>query len=231
MGSGGVLIRFAGERMTNGIDDLVPVQLRIGGRYLGSAMAWSSPQHLAPFGAASPFNGLDIPAEVTVSRQILAEPSTNLPTAPGRDWPTARRWSPREQRGKGWIVLFHITASPAWSSLPLSGLYVGHAASGCWRSPPAERRRGCRQLSSLPPLQRWTASAMRAAAGRRAADPRQGFRADTACRAQHPPGLYGPEGSPSALNVATQADFADAVRRHRSSRQAYAGTRAVALEP
>ncbi|MEI9931464.1 MAG: hypothetical protein WDM89_13225 [Rhizomicrobium sp.] len=29
-----------------------------------------------------------------------------------------------EQRGKGWIVLFHISASPTWSSLPLSGLYV-----------------------------------------------------------------------------------------------------------
>ena len=27
-----------------------------------------------------------------------------------------------EAIGSGWIVLFHITASPAWSSLPLSGL-------------------------------------------------------------------------------------------------------------
>src|SRR5476649_2139064 len=31
---GGVLIRFAGDRMTGGADDLVPVRLRIGGRYL-----------------------------------------------------------------------------------------------------------------------------------------------------------------------------------------------------
>ena len=50
---GGVLIRFAGERMTGGADDLVPVRLRVGGRYLGSAMAWAEPQHLAPFSAAS----------------------------------------------------------------------------------------------------------------------------------------------------------------------------------
>src|SRR5262249_52691842 len=28
------------------------------------------------------------------------------------------------QRGKGLIVLFHITAGPDWSQLPLSGLYV-----------------------------------------------------------------------------------------------------------
>ena len=46
---GGVLIRFAGERMPGGTDDLVPVKLRVGGRYLGSAMAWSAPQHLARF--------------------------------------------------------------------------------------------------------------------------------------------------------------------------------------
>jgi len=46
-------IRFAGERMTGGADELVPVKLRVGGRYLGSAMAWSAPQHLAPFGPLS----------------------------------------------------------------------------------------------------------------------------------------------------------------------------------
>ena len=28
------------------------------------------------------------------------------------------------RRGKGWIVLFHVTAGPGWSSLPMSGLYV-----------------------------------------------------------------------------------------------------------
>src|SRR3569623_1159802 len=39
---GGLLIRFAGERTTNGTDDLVPVRLRVGGRYLGRAMAWSA---------------------------------------------------------------------------------------------------------------------------------------------------------------------------------------------
>ena len=55
---GGVLIRFAGERMTGGSDDLVPVKLRVGGRYLGGAMAWAEPQHLAPFPETSPFDGL-----------------------------------------------------------------------------------------------------------------------------------------------------------------------------
>ncbi len=46
---GGVLVRFAGPRMTNGADTIVPVPLRVGGRYLGSAMAWGQPQHLAGF--------------------------------------------------------------------------------------------------------------------------------------------------------------------------------------
>ena len=48
---GGVLVRFAGPRMTGGTDALVPVTLRVGGRYLGSAMAWDQPQHLARFPA------------------------------------------------------------------------------------------------------------------------------------------------------------------------------------
>ena len=58
---GGVLIRFAGDRMTAGSDELVPVKLRAGGRYLGSAMAWQAPQRLAPFDASSPFNGTGSP--------------------------------------------------------------------------------------------------------------------------------------------------------------------------
>ncbi len=121
---GGVLIRFAGPRMSNGTDALVPVGLRVGGRYLGSAMAWNQPQHLASFPLASPFNGLAVPGEVTVSRQILAEPSAELS---GRTWARLADGTPlvtARQDGAGWIVLFHITASPAWSSMPLSGLYV-----------------------------------------------------------------------------------------------------------
>ena len=58
---GGLLIRFAGERMTGGTDDLVPVKLRVGGRYLGGALAWAEPQKLAPFADSSPFAGLTIP--------------------------------------------------------------------------------------------------------------------------------------------------------------------------
>ncbi len=122
--NGGILVRFAGGRMMSGTDDLIPVKLRIGERYLGGALNWSQPQHLAPFPDASPFRGLSIPAEVTVTRQVLAEPSVDLGE---RTWARLADGTPlvtAEQRGKGWIVLFHVTASPAWSNLPLSGLYL-----------------------------------------------------------------------------------------------------------
>src|SRR6202012_2363535 len=75
---GGVLVRFAGARMTQNVDDLIPVKLRSGGRYLGGALDWAKPQQLAPFPDNSPFRGLAIPSEVTVSRQILAEPSLDM---------------------------------------------------------------------------------------------------------------------------------------------------------
>ncbi|HEY5338851.1 MAG TPA: DUF4159 domain-containing protein [Rhizomicrobium sp.] len=122
--NGGVLVRFAGARMTQNVDDLIPVKLRSGGRYLGGALDWGKPQHLAPFPDSSPFRGLTIPGEVTVSRQVLAEPSVDLGD---RVWARLTDGTPlvtAAQHGKGWIVLFHVTAGPAWSSLPLSGLYV-----------------------------------------------------------------------------------------------------------
>ena len=46
------------------------------------------------------------------------------PSAAGRRSPTARRWSPATRRGKGMVVLFHVTADTRWSDLPLSGSFV-----------------------------------------------------------------------------------------------------------
>ena len=71
---GGVLVRFAGPRLAQGDDDLVPVKLRRGGRTLGGSLTWEKPQHLAAFAADGPFAGLAVPKDVTVSRQVLAEP-------------------------------------------------------------------------------------------------------------------------------------------------------------
>jgi hypothetical protein len=125
---GGVLLRFAGARLAahagDPDNDLVPEKLRGGERLIGSAMSWSEPQHLAGFSAGSPFEGLSFPSDVTVSRQILTEPSVELAA---NSWARLTDGTPlvtAAKRGRGWIVLFHVSASPGWSSLPLSGLYV-----------------------------------------------------------------------------------------------------------
>ena len=144
---GGVLLRFAGPRLaahaadaavTNpapnpGVPatqesapsaDLVPVKLRGGERLMGSALSWREPQHVAAFADDSPFEGLAVPSEVTVSRQVLADPSVELAQ---RVWARLDDGTPLVtgvQHGSGWLVLFHVSASPGWSSLPLSGLYV-----------------------------------------------------------------------------------------------------------
>jgi Domain of unknown function (DUF4159)/Aerotolerance regulator N-terminal len=122
--SGGVLVRFAGTRLAAGDDTLTPTALRRGGRLLGGALSWETPKHIAPFEAGSPFFGLAAPDEVTVSRQVLAEPETGLAE---KTWARLADGTPlvtAERRGKGLIVLFHVTADTTWSNLPLSGLFV-----------------------------------------------------------------------------------------------------------
>src|SRR4029077_10446838 len=70
--SGGLVLRFAGTRLAESGDDLLRVTLRRGGRVLGGALSWEKPAHLAPFTAESPFAGLAIPEDVTVTRRVLA---------------------------------------------------------------------------------------------------------------------------------------------------------------
>ncbi|HHK75123.1 MAG TPA: DUF4159 domain-containing protein, partial [Rhizobiales bacterium] len=121
---GGMLIRFAGPHLAASADDLTPVRLRPGGRALGGALSWDTPKHLGAFSKSGPFAGLKPPAEVTVTRQVLAEPSLELDS---RTWARLEDGTPlvtAQRRGKGWIILFHTTANASWSNLPLSGLFV-----------------------------------------------------------------------------------------------------------
>jgi hypothetical protein len=191
-------------------------------------MAWNQPQHLASFPLASPFNGLAVPNEVTVSRQILAEPSAELSA---RTWARLADGTPlvtAKQDGTGWLVLFHITASPAWSSLPLSGLYVDmmkRLLALSAGTPAASLAR----LSSLAPI------AMLDGFGR--AQPpspdilpiaASGF--DHArVSAKHPPGLYGAQGVASALNeLDTNATLTPL---GLAGMQSYGAARTLALQP
>ena len=121
---GGVLVRFAGPRLAASEDDLVPVRLRRGGRILGGSLSWDKPQPLAAFSRDGPFGGLPVPDDVTVTRQVLAEPDATLGD---NTWATLADGTPlvtAAHRGKGRIVLFHVTGDTRWSDLPLSGAFV-----------------------------------------------------------------------------------------------------------
>ncbi len=121
---GGILIRFAGPRLAKRQDTLLPVRLRSGDRAIGGALAWESPQKLAPFSSDSPFAGLAIADDVTVSKQVMAEPGIETDV---RTWARLEDGSPvvtSAPLGQGRIVLFHVTAGPSWSNLAISGLYV-----------------------------------------------------------------------------------------------------------
>ena len=121
---GGVLVRFAGPRLAQADDDLVPVKLRRGGRSLGGSLTWEKPQHLASFAADGPFAGLPVPKDITVNRQVLAEPDAVLAT---KSWASLEDGTPLvtgEHRGKGVVSLFHVGADMRWSDLPMSGTFV-----------------------------------------------------------------------------------------------------------
>ena len=228
--NGGTLVRFAGARMTSAVDDLVPVRLRTGGRYLGGALEWSQPQHLGPYGETSPFNGLDVPADVTISRQILAEPSIELSQ---RTWARLQDGTPlvtAEQRGKGWIVLFHVTASPAWSTLPISGVYVGMlrrllAISG------GSRPAALSNWASLPAIETLDGFGhkQRPAADVLPVRPSEIKKIEPS--ASHPPGLYGPDGAAIALNAASNSTVLVPLEGVGRSIEPYAGRTNVALGP
>jgi Domain of unknown function (DUF4159)/Aerotolerance regulator N-terminal len=197
--AGGLLLRFAGPHLAEQDDPLLPVRLRRGGRTIGGAMSWEQPAKLAPFAADSPFAGLTIPADVTVSRQVLAEPDIDLA---GKTWARLADGTPlvtAEKRGRGWIVLMHTTANADWSNLALSGLFVemlrrivatsqGVTAASEDRLPPIET------LDGLGRLQRPPATA----------HPIPGKEIAAAIVSpQHPPGFYGTQDSRRALNLSS----------------------------
>lgn len=124
--AGGTLVRFAGPRLAalSNNDPFLPVSLRLGERALGGALSWTEPQTVAPFPADSPFADLTPPAEVSVERQVLAVPDERLNE---RTWAILDDGTPLvtgEARGRGSVVLFHVTAEATWSNLPISGTFV-----------------------------------------------------------------------------------------------------------
>ena len=212
---GGVLVRFAGPRLEKGGDTLLPVALRLGGRTLGGALSWSTPQPLAGFDDSSVFAGLDPSPEVLVNRQVLADPAAL--TQDVKVWARLKDGTPlvtAQKRGEGQIVLFHVTANSDWSNLPLSGLFVdmlrrlstlgrtgGIAAGGVETTASADEAASAATAEVLAPLQTLDGTGvLRTPPPTAQAIPAAKLDA-TKPGIDHPPGYYGPQGSPRALNV------------------------------
>ncbi len=128
--NGGLLLRFAGPRLAasevSRTDEhpLMPVRLRAGGRTVGGAMSWGDPKTLAPFSEDSPFFGLPVPDDVTVTAQVMAQPDPTLADRVIAQLTDGTPLVTRKPIGQGQVVLVHVTANAEWSSLPLSGLFV-----------------------------------------------------------------------------------------------------------
>ena len=123
---GGVLIRFAGPRLANAeFDNLVPVPLRRGDRFLDGTLSWARPLPLTGFDENGPLRDLAVPEEdVVINRQVLAQPG---PALAAHSWARLSDGTPLitgMQKNSGWLVLVHTTANNAWSTLPLSGVFV-----------------------------------------------------------------------------------------------------------
>jgi hypothetical protein len=205
---GGVLVRFAGPRLAQADDDLVPVKLRRGGRSLGGSLTWEKPQHLASFAADGPFAGLAVPKDITISRQVLAEPDAVLAT---KSWASLVDGTPLvtgEHRGKGLVSLFHVSADMRWSDLPMSGTFVEMLRrivdiSGYTSTPGAVVAAEANAETVAP---------LRTLDGFGAFGPppstAKPLPADFRDRAtiDHPPGFYGPADGPLAVNTLAAAD-------------------------
>ena len=209
---GGVLVRFAGPRLAAADDDLVPVKLRRGGRTLGGSLTWEQPQQLSAFGRESPFAAMPVPNDVTVTRQVLAEPDSTLAE---HTWATLGDGTPlvtAARRGKGLIVLFHVTADTRWSDLPLSGTFVDMlkriinlAGSAAAETAPAsgETREVVPPSRILDGFGAFTPPPLTA----RPVPARYNGRGT----ADHPPGFYGPPEGLLAVNTLTASDRLTAI--------------------
>ncbi len=202
MENGGTLLRFAGSRLLSAGDDseLLPVTLRKSERSLGGALSWTEPQPVGEFPANGPFSNLPAPSDVTVTRQLLAEPTPDLID---HTWATLADGTPLvtgDRRGKGMVVLFHVPPEATWSNLPISGSFVEMLR----RIVQLSRNQGAvaatpqARAASLAPYRMIDANG---AVGPPGPDARPLMAGQTAVTVDNPPGLYGSEEGVVAHNL------------------------------
>ncbi|MEZ5780549.1 MAG: DUF4159 domain-containing protein [Rhizobiaceae bacterium] len=213
---GGTLVRFAGSHLAaaGSDEELLPVLLRTGERSLGGAMSWTEPQIVSDFPANGPFADLTPPNEVSVTRQVLAEPTPDLAE---RTWANLADGTPLvtgARRGKGTLVLFHVTPEATWSNLPISGTFVEMLR----RIVQLSRNQGVLTTAtdaapqSLPPY--------RLIAANGALVPPNGDAKPLVANGmaqpvtiENPPGLYGSEEGVQAHNLLVRDQTLDAIQR------------------
>ena len=243
---GGLLVRFAGPRLEKAGDALLPVPLRTGGRSLGGALSWSSPQALAAFDENSPFAGLTIPADVTVNRQVLADPAQLTPEV--EIWARLKDGTPlvtATKYGNGRLVLFHVTANSDWSNLPISGLFVemlrrlstmgtiGASGQGGGETSAGTTAEVSANANVLAPMKTLDGQGTLRTPPPTTEPIKASELQTTSPSFEHPPGYYGQSASPRALNIltpkSTLTPFPDLPAS--VTRLSYADAASTALKP
>ncbi|MGV1755962.1 DUF4159 domain-containing protein [Rhizobium sp. A22-96] len=204
--NGGTLVRFAGPRLAAAPTDdpLVPVTLRQGERTFGGALSWAEPQPLADFPTFGPFAGMQKPTNVLVKRQVLAEPTPDLAE---RTWASLADGTPlvtEKQMQAGRIVLFHVSAEPQWSDLPISGDFVEMLRRLVQLSRSggvASTEGAAKTAEAMPPYRLLTAKGVLTSEIGSARPLEPGIKGTTVASFDNPPGLYGSEEGFTALNI------------------------------
>ena len=212
---GGTLVRFAGSRLAAAEpdEDLLPVRLRAGERALGGALSWTEPQPVSDFPATGPFAGLTPPQDVSVSRQVLAEPS---PDIVDHTWANLADGTPLvtgATRGEGTVVLFHVTPEATWSNLPISGSFVEmlrRVVQLSRNQGQVETANGA-PATSLPPYRVIGADGALTTPDPEARPLQPG--AVPKITVENPPGLYGSEEGVVALNLLPAKATLDPIAR------------------
>ncbi|MCM5554844.1 DUF4159 domain-containing protein [Pleomorphomonas sp. NRK KF1] len=200
MEKGGVLVRFAGPRLAASDETEVPTPLRRGDRAFGGSLSWSQPQSLGSFAESGPYAGLAVPDDVTVNRQVLAEPGIDLAD---RTWASLSDGTPLVTAapvGDGWLVLFHVTADTRWSNLPISGVFVEMLRRTVALGATGGGAREIGGSTILPPLSLLDGYGRASAPTTGVTGIRAGDIATLRPSRSTPPGLYGSDDGFRALN-------------------------------
>jgi Domain of unknown function (DUF4159)/Aerotolerance regulator N-terminal len=124
---GGILVRFAGPRLVSaGQSVTLPAPIDPAPRALRGALAWENAGAIGAFERGGPFAGLTIPADARINQIAVFAPDGSGAAKP-QIWARLSDSAPLVSAaplGRGWRVLFHTTAGPAWSDVAFSGLQV-----------------------------------------------------------------------------------------------------------